>query len=66
MRNSWNWSAISWSRRPWKTRSRKILIRAFDETDQIARQKKVSMRTAAYILGIQRVAKAMELRGIYP
>ena len=43
-----------------------ILCRAFAETEAIARREKVHMRTAAYILGVQRVAKAMELRGIYP
>ena len=29
-------------------------------------KEKVHMRTAAYILGVGRVAKAVQLRGIYP
>jgi len=61
-----NLQELFWSEEEVFDRLQKILCRAFAETDQIARQKKVSMRTAAYILGIQRVAKAMELRGIYP
>jgi glutamate dehydrogenase (NAD(P)+) len=61
-----NLQELFWSEEDVSDRLQKILCRAFAETDQIARQKKVSMRTAAYILGIQRVAKAMELRGIYP
>ena len=61
-----NLQELFWSEEDVSNRLQKILTRAFAETDQIARQKKVHMRTAAYILGIQRVAKAMELRGIYP
>ncbi len=61
-----NLQELFWSEEEVYDRLQKILSRAFAETDQIARQKKISMRTAAYILGIQRVAKAMELRGIYP
>jgi glutamate dehydrogenase (NAD(P)+) len=61
-----NLQELFWSEEEVFDRLQKILTRAFAETDQIARQKKVHMRTAAYILGIQRVAKAMELRGIYP
>ncbi len=61
-----NLQELFWSEEEVYDRLQRILSRAFAETDQISRQKKVSMRTAAYILGIQRVAKAMELRGIYP
>ncbi len=61
-----NLQELFWSEEEVFDRLQKILIRAFAETEQIARQKKVPLRTAAYILGIQRVAKAMELRGIYP
>jgi glutamate dehydrogenase (NAD(P)+) len=61
-----NLQELFWSEEDVSNRLQKILTRAFAETDQIARQKKVHMRTAAYILGVQRVAKAMELRGIYP
>lgn len=61
-----NLQELIWSEEEVADRLQKILSRAFAETDQIARQKKVHMRTAAYILGVQRVAKAMELRGIYP
>jgi glutamate dehydrogenase (NAD(P)+) len=61
-----NLQELFWSEEDVSDRLQKILTRAFAETDLIARQKKVPMRTAAYILGIQRVAKAMELRGIYP
>jgi glutamate dehydrogenase (NAD(P)+) len=39
--------------------------RAFAEVLRIATERKVSMRTAAYMLGIGRVARAHELRGVY-
>ena len=42
------------------------MTRAFCEVLAIAEEKKVNMRTAAYVLGVGRVATAMQLRGIYP
>lgn len=43
-----------------------IMTQAFAETLKISQEKKVHMRTAAYILGVGRVANATRLRGIYP
>jgi glutamate dehydrogenase (NAD(P)+) len=43
-----------------------ILARSFQEVVAIAEREKVSMRTAALMLGIGRVATAVELRGIFP
>jgi glutamate dehydrogenase (NAD(P)+) len=43
-----------------------IIRRAFREVIEVAEKKKVHMRTAAYVIGMERVAKAMELRGTYP
>jgi glutamate dehydrogenase (NAD(P)+) len=42
------------------------MLHAFNEVWALAQERDVSMRTAAYILGIQRVVKAYDLRGIYP
>ena len=44
----------------------KIMTRSFAEVLQIARDYKVHMRTAAYILAVGRVAEATRIRGIYP
>lgn len=41
----------------------KIMVRAFEDVHNIAHEKKVDMRKAAYILAIERVAKAAEMRG---
>jgi glutamate dehydrogenase (NAD(P)+) len=42
-----------------------ITNRAFDSVYATSRQFKVSMRIAAFIVGIQRVSRAAELRGLY-
>jgi len=43
-----------------------ILKRAFDAIRDLKNEKKISYRLAAYLIAVQRVAKAVELRGIYP
>jgi glutamate dehydrogenase (NAD(P)+) len=43
-----------------------IMRQAFAEVLAISLQKKLPMRIAALMLGISRVAKAQELRGVYP
>ncbi|MEO6877746.1 MAG: Glu/Leu/Phe/Val dehydrogenase [Gemmatimonadaceae bacterium] len=42
-----------------------IMCRSFDAVLQLAKQHKVNMRTAAYMLAISRVATVHRLRGIY-
>jgi len=41
----------------------RIMTRAFDEVWALAQSKQVSLRTAAYMIGIGRVAKATQLAG---
>jgi glutamate dehydrogenase (NAD(P)+) len=43
-----------------------IMSRAFDETWDLAEERKVKLRDAAYGLAVQRVADATTTRGIYP
>jgi glutamate dehydrogenase (NAD(P)+) len=40
--------------------------RAFSDVARESRKMNVTMRTAAYCLGIERVATAHRLRGLYP
>jgi len=42
----------------------KTLSTAFEETWDLSKQRKVSLRTAAFMLGIDRVARAATLGGI--
>jgi glutamate dehydrogenase (NAD(P)+) len=45
---------------------RRIMTRAFASTLELSLREKVNMRTAAYLLAVQRVADAASVRGIYP
>jgi glutamate dehydrogenase (NAD(P)+) len=42
------------------------MTRAFGETLTVAEREEVNMRTAAYLLAVERVASATALRGLYP
>jgi glutamate dehydrogenase (NAD(P)+) len=55
-----------WSEEEVNARLRKYIIEAFDDVVAISREKGVGMRIAAYIKAIARVARALELRGVYP
>lgn len=44
----------------------KIMLRAFNDVDNLVKEKKISYRLAAYFVAVHRVAKAIEMRGIYP
>ena len=61
-----NLQELLWTEKEVSERLHKIMTQAFAEVLKISQEKKVYMRTAAYILGVGRVAKATELRGIYP
>lgn len=43
-----------------------IILEAFENVYKISKERNVSLRTAAYIIALSRVAKAIELRGIFP
>ena len=55
-----------WTEAEVNARLREHVVRSFNEILAIAREKGVSLRIAAYIKAISRVARAIELRGIYP
>jgi glutamate dehydrogenase (NAD(P)+) len=44
----------------------KIMVDAFDQVYTLSKQRDVSMRLAAYLLAVRRVADATLIRGIYP
>jgi len=45
---------------------KKIMDDSFEQTWAVAVKEKCDLRTAAYILAVQRVAQACKLRGVYP
>jgi len=61
-----NLQNLLWSEDEIGQRLTAILGKAFAEVLEISQKRKVPMRIAALMLGIGRVAKAQELRGVYP
>ena len=57
---------LFWDEEEVNNKLEQVMNRAFDEVIAIADQRKVNNRIAAYILSIDRVARATMLRGIYP
>ena len=55
-----------WNEAETNRRLNTIMSKAFGEVHKIAQERKVDMRTAAYILAVGRVAEACLTRGIYP
>lgn len=43
-----------------------VMTNAFEEVTEVSQREKVDMRDAAYILAIDRLARTMEIRGIFP
>ncbi len=54
-----------WTEDEVNKRLREILTRAFHEVLDMSKREKVDMRLAALMLGVNRVARAMLLRGLY-
>ena len=55
-----------WSETVVNEKLKEIMTRAFAETLAISEREECDMRTAAYLLAVQRVADATALRGLYP
>jgi len=61
-----NLQELLWTEEEVSGRLHKIMTTAVADVLKISRERKVPMRTAAYILGVGRVAEATKLRGVYP
>jgi len=55
-----------WSESVVNEKLRGIMVKAFGETLAIALRESCDMRTAAYLLAVDRVSNAMAMRGLYP
>ncbi len=44
----------------------RIMNKSFEEVWSFSKEKRVNLRTGAYMLGVDRVAKALQQRGIFP
>lgn len=58
--------AYFWSEDEVNVRLRKLMERSYAEVSELAADRKVSMRTAAQMIGVGRVAEAHRTRGLYP
>jgi glutamate dehydrogenase (NAD(P)+) len=55
-----------WDERDVNARLEHIMVNAFDQVYELAQERAISMRLAAYLLAVRRVADANSVRGIYP
>ncbi len=61
-----NIQELFWTEEEVNTQLHRIMLRSFTDVFNLSRKHKVDMRTAAWVLGVGRVAEAIEVRGIYP
>ena len=55
-----------WDEEEVNSRLKRTMVRAFKATHETAKQHKINMRRASYVLAVGRVAEATKLRGVYP
>jgi glutamate dehydrogenase (NAD(P)+) len=61
-----NIQCFPWEEEETNQRLGQIMQRSLSEVWTLAEERGVSLRTAAFVLGVQRVAAAVQLRGIFP
>jgi glutamate dehydrogenase (NAD(P)+) len=55
-----------WSGDEVNERLKELMLRAFHQVRKLATERKLSMRTAALSLGVQKIAREKMRRGLYP
>jgi len=55
-----------WRESEINSRLEELILRAFKQVTGLAKRERVNLRTAALMLGVQRVAQGFQLRGFYP
>jgi len=61
-----NIQSLFWSEEEVNDNLQKLMTNAFAEVLKISQSEKVDMRSAAHMLAVERVVRAMAIRGIYP
>jgi glutamate dehydrogenase (NAD(P)+) len=61
-----DFSSFFWTEEEINNRLIRVMVEAFNAVWQVSQDKKVSMRTAAFIVACTRILQARELRGLYP
>jgi glutamate dehydrogenase (NAD(P)+)/glutamate dehydrogenase (NADP+) len=66
----WEWvqgqSFVFWDEERVNSEMEHLMVQAYTRVSERAKQRGVSMRLAAYTLGVGRVAQALKDRGLYP
>jgi glutamate dehydrogenase (NAD(P)+) len=57
---------LMWSEDQVNNKLQELMLRAFRQVRHFARERRVSMRVAALGLGVQKVAREKQIRGLYP
>jgi glutamate dehydrogenase (NAD(P)+) len=57
---------LFWDEEQVNRRLEQVMVRAFEGVHEKATKYRTNMRTGAYILAIDRVARATESRGLWP
>ena len=55
-----------WEESEVNERLRRIMVNAFREVTAVAAERQLNLREAAYVVALQRVVEAIQMRGIYP
>ena len=55
-----------WTEREVNAQLERVMVNSFQTVLRVAQERSVDMRTAAYLVAVQRVADAVATRGIYP
>ncbi len=61
-----NIQALTWDEEEINRTLEKIMIKAFNEVWTCSKEKDITMRLGAYVVGLDRIAKAKKIRGIFP
>ncbi|MEV4802164.1 Glu/Leu/Phe/Val dehydrogenase [Nonomuraea sp. NPDC049421] len=61
-----NLQACSWSSGEIELKLRELMLNAFDEVKALASERGLTLRQAAHVIGVSRVAEAHRMRGLYP
>ncbi|SPL97012.1 NAD-specific glutamate dehydrogenase; NADP-specific glutamate dehydrogenase [[Actinomadura] parvosata subsp. kistnae] len=61
-----NMQAYSWSSGEVELKLRDLMLGAFSEVTSLAAERGLTLRQAAHVIGVGRVAEAHQMRGLYP
>ena len=61
-----NIQCLAWEEEETNQRLGRIMQRSLDEVWTLSQEREISLRLGAFVLGVERVAQAIQLRGVFP